>query len=104
MAAWLYSVARNEVRMRWRRGYYRHEVNAGDDSLPDAGQTNPIIDNIALAAAIKKLPPGYRKVFLLHDVEGYEHNEISGILGISDGSSKSQLHKPRMKLRKLLKK
>src|SRR2546430_6929102 len=43
MAAWLYSVARNEVRMRWRRGHYRHEVNAGDDSLPDVRQTNPII-------------------------------------------------------------
>jgi RNA polymerase sigma-70 factor (ECF subfamily) len=49
-----------------------------------------------------QLPPGYRAVFILHDVEGHEHEEIGRILGCSVGTSKSQLHKARMKLRGLL--
>jgi RNA polymerase sigma-70 factor (ECF subfamily) len=48
------------------------------------------------------LPPGYRAVFILHDVEGYEHGEIGLMLGCSVGTSKSQLHKARRKLRQLL--
>jgi RNA polymerase sigma-70 factor (ECF subfamily) len=52
---------------------------------------------------VADLPPGYRTIFVLHDVEGYEHNEIAGIVGCSIGNSKSQLHKARMKLRDLLK-
>jgi RNA polymerase sigma-70 factor, ECF subfamily len=61
------------------------------------------IDRLQLEHAIADLPPGYRAVFLLHDVEGYEHNEIARIVGCSIGNSKSQLHKARMKLRDLLK-
>ena len=61
------------------------------------------IDRLQLEHAIADLPPGYRAVFLLHDVEGYEHNEIARIVGCSIGNSKSQLHKARMKLRELLK-
>src|SRR5436305_5969649 len=57
-----------------------------------------------LEAAISKLPAGYRLVLLLHDVEGYEHAEIARIVGISAGTSKSHLHKARLKLRKLLSK
>jgi len=60
------------------------------------------IDSISLENAIKELPPGYRIIFVLHDVEGYEHNEIAEILGCSIGNSKSQLHKARIKLRTLL--
>ena len=52
---------------------------------------------------IESLPPGYRIIFVLHDVEGYEHNEIAEMMGCSIGNSKSQLHKARMKLRDLLK-
>jgi RNA polymerase sigma-70 factor (ECF subfamily) len=48
------------------------------------------------------LPPGYRSVFVLHDVEGYEHDEIASMMNISAGTSKSQLHKARLKLRQLL--
>jgi RNA polymerase sigma-70 factor (ECF subfamily) len=48
------------------------------------------------------LPPGYRAVFVLHDVEGHEHEEVARLLGCSVGTSKSQLHKARMKLRNLL--
>jgi RNA polymerase sigma-70 factor (ECF subfamily) len=60
------------------------------------------VDRIALDAAIAQLPPGYRSVFVLHDIEGYEHEEVAQLLGCSVGTSKSQLHKARMKLRGLL--
>jgi RNA polymerase sigma-70 factor, ECF subfamily len=60
------------------------------------------IDRLRLQTAIGKLPPGYRTIFVLHDVEGYEHNEIADMVGCSIGNSKSQLHKARMKLRELL--
>ena len=61
------------------------------------------IDRLQLQRAVDDLPPGYRTIFVLHDVEGYEHNEIAAIVGCSIGNSKSQLHKARMKLRDLLK-
>ena len=61
------------------------------------------IDRLQLQKAVESLPPGYRSIFVLHDVEGYEHNEIASIVGCSIGNSKSQLHKARMKLRDLLK-
>jgi RNA polymerase sigma-70 factor (ECF subfamily) len=60
------------------------------------------IDRVTLERAIEDLPPGYRIIFVLHDVEGYEHIEIAGLLGCSIGNSKSQLHKARTKLRGLL--
>jgi RNA polymerase sigma-70 factor (ECF subfamily) len=61
------------------------------------------IDRMQLQRAVDNLPPGYRMIFVLHDMEGYEHNEIAKIAGCSIGNSKSQLHKARMKLRDLLK-
>jgi RNA polymerase sigma-70 factor (ECF subfamily) len=71
-----------------------------------AGTDNPsrmsLIDQISLDRAIQQLAPGYRAVFILHDVEGYEHEQIGKILGCAVGTSKSQLHKARMKLRRLL--
>jgi RNA polymerase sigma-70 factor, ECF subfamily len=60
------------------------------------------IDRITLSRAIEALPPGYRAVLVLHDIEGYEHNEIAQILNCSVGNSKSQLHKARLKLREVL--
>ena len=63
----------------------------------------PVLDRISLDRAIAKLPPGYRSVFVLHDVEGHEHEDIARMLGVAVGTSKSQLHKARMKLRRLLK-
>ena len=71
----------------------------GADDLALAGS----IDRLQLQKAVDDLPPGYRTIFVLHDVEGYEHNEIATIVGCSIGNSKSQLHKARMKLRDLLK-
>jgi RNA polymerase sigma-70 factor (ECF subfamily) len=61
------------------------------------------IDRLQLQNAVDRLPPGYRAIFVLHDVEGYEHNEIATMVGCSIGNSKSQLHKARMKLREFLK-
>jgi RNA polymerase sigma-70 factor, ECF subfamily len=61
------------------------------------------IDRVNLQRSIEMLSPGYRLVFVLHDIEGYEHNEIAQMMGCSVGNSKSQLHKARMKLRELLK-
>ena len=60
------------------------------------------VDRVTLEKSIAELPKGYRMIFLLHDVEGYEHNEIAGLVGCSIGNSKSQLHKARMKLRGIL--
>ena len=71
----------------------------GADDVALAGS----IDRLQLQKAVESLPPGYRTIFVLHDVEGYEHNEIAGLVGCSIGNSKSQLHKARMKLRDLLK-
>ncbi len=55
-----------------------------------------------LSRAIERLPDGYKKMFILHDVEGYEHHEIAEILGCSTGNSKSQLYKARQRFRELL--
>jgi RNA polymerase sigma-70 factor (ECF subfamily) len=71
----------------------------GADDLALSGS----IDRLQLQRAVESLPPGYRMIFVLHDVEGYEHNEIATLVGCSIGNSKSQLHKARMKLRDLLK-
>ena len=66
----------------------------GADDLQLSGS----IDRLQLQRAVDRLPPGYRHGFVLHDVEGFEHNEIAGMVGCSIGNSKSQLHKARMKL------
>ena len=72
----------------------------------DFGSRDPVlagsVDRVALERAVAALPPGYRMVFVLHDVEGYEHNEIAIMLDCSIGNSKSQLHKARLRLRELL--
>ena len=74
----------------------KRDIGARDDML--AGS----IDRVNLERAIESLPPGYRIIFVLHDVEGYEHNEIAEMVGCSIGNSKSQLHKARLKLREFL--
>jgi RNA polymerase sigma-70 factor, ECF subfamily len=61
-----------------------------------------VVDRINLKRCIAQLPAGYRLIFVLHDIQGYQHNEIAEILGRSVGDSKSQLHKARMRLRELL--
>ena len=61
-----------------------------------------VVDRINLKRCIAQLPVGYRLIFVLHDIQGYQHNEIAEMLGRSVGDSKSQLHKARMRLRELL--
>ena len=79
-----------------QEGSRRHDVSTRDNVL--AGS----IDRVVLERSIESLAPGYRVTFVLHDIEGYEHKEIAGMMGCSTGNSKSQLHKARMKLRNLL--
>ena len=108
-STWLHRLTVNQVLMHFRRRSVKSEKTSEDGEMPDqvvSGTENPdkmpVVDRIALNNAIAELPNGYRNVFLLHDVEGYEHEEIARIMGISVGTSKSQLHKARLKLRGLL--
>jgi len=66
------------------------------------GRLLETVNRISLERAIEQLPPGFKAVLILHDIEGYEHVEISELLGCSIGTSKSQLHKARLKMRELL--
>jgi RNA polymerase sigma-70 factor (ECF subfamily) len=103
---WLYRLTTNAVLMHFRKLAARPETMVDDtDTVVGATQhhnNSSVIDRIALDEALQQLSPGYRAVFILHDMEGYEHNQISKILGCAVGTSKSQLHKARMKLRSLL--
>jgi RNA polymerase sigma-70 factor (ECF subfamily) len=106
---WLHRLTVNQVLMHFRKRSVRSELTTDDGEIPDSvdpdtvnPESMPIVDRIGLEIAISQLPPGYRAVFVLHDVEGYEHEEIARILGCSAGTSKSQLHKARLKLRRLL--
>ena len=106
---WLHRLTVNQVLMHFRRRSVKNEKTSEDGEIPEQivpGTENqakmPVLDRIALTRAIEQLPPGYKSAFVLHDVEGYEHEEVARILGISVGTSKSQLHKARLKLRGLL--
>jgi len=106
---WLHRLTVNQVLMHFRKRNVKLEQTTDDGETPIqivVGTANPnqmpVVDRIALDKAIAQLPPGYRTVFTLHDIEGHEHEEISRMLGCSVGTSKSQLHKARMKLRMLL--
>jgi RNA polymerase sigma-70 factor (ECF subfamily) len=106
---WLHRMTVNQVLMHFRRRKSRPEYTTTDGESPVQivqGTQNqnkmPVVDKIILENAITKLAPGYRAVFVLHDVEGHEHREIADMLGISEGTSKSQLHKARLKLRDLI--
>ncbi len=107
---WLHKMTVNEVLMHFRKRRVRLEQTSEDGAMPveiTAGTQNPdrmpVVDRIALLDAIRRLSPGYRAVFILHDIAGYEHNEIGKMLGCAVGTSKSQLHKARLKLRRFLK-
>lgn len=106
---WLHRLTTNAVLMHFRKIAARPEQTTEDAEAWNgfAGVTqnhnsNSLIDRIALEKAIRQLPPGYRAVLILHDMEGYEHHQIGKMLGCAVGTSKSQLHKARMKLRRLL--
>jgi RNA polymerase sigma-70 factor (ECF subfamily) len=113
-STWLHRMAVNVVLMQLRKKGLPEvsldemlEPQYEDGPKRDIGARDNVlagsIDRVNLERAIAELPPGYRIVFMLHDVEGYEHNEIAEMMGCSIGNSKSQLHKARLKLRDLLK-
>ena len=113
-STWLHRLSVNVVLMHLRKKSLpvvslEETTQGGEDDTPkkDFGAEDLAlagsIDRLQLQKAVDDLPPGYRTIFVLHDVEGYEHNEIATIVGCSIGNSKSQLHKARMKLRDLLK-
>jgi len=106
---WLHRLTVNHVLMYFRKTRRRIEQLTEDGEMPELPVKNrsvltrmPLLDRLALDEAIVQLSPGYRAVFLLHDVEGLQHTEIAQILGCSVGTSKSQLHKARLKMRCLL--
>jgi RNA polymerase sigma-70 factor (ECF subfamily) len=112
-SSWLYKLTTNLVLMRFRKKVSQSEsldeISANAESgetISELGQPDlylsGLFDRINLQAAINLLPAGCKTTFILHDVEGYEHKEIAGILGCSVGNSKSQLHRARKRLRKLL--
>jgi RNA polymerase sigma-70 factor (ECF subfamily) len=113
LSTWLYRVAVNTVLMHFRK-----------KSLPEVSLDNPrsdqngkatvrefrskdlclagCVDRITLRRVLEQLPDGYRTIFLLHEVDGYEHQEIAALLGCSIGNSKSQLHKARQQIKRAL--
>jgi RNA polymerase sigma-70 factor (ECF subfamily) len=111
-STWLYRVAVNTVLMELRKKHPRQvsldEPVQTDSSCVqrDVGRSDldleGSVDRIALDRAIQELPEGCRRIFLLHEVEGYEHHEIAKLLRCSVGNSKSQLHKARLKMQDLL--
>ena len=113
-STWLHRLSVNVVLMRLRKKTLPQTsldepADADDESSGpkrDVGAEDPLIegsvDRVHLERAVAELPPGYRMVFLLHDVQGYEHNEIARIMECSIGNSKSQLHKARTRLREIL--
>src|SRR6516164_5493917 len=112
LSTWLYRIAVNTVLMHFRKKALRQisldepynqdaktvrrEYGSRDDRLTGS------VDRIALARAIRELPDGYRTIFLMHEVEGYEHQEIAELLDCSVGNSKSQLHKAKLRIREIL--
>jgi len=113
-STWLHRLSVNVVLMKLRKKTLS-ETSLEETTEPDEETGGPrkeiggpdlllsgSVDRVNLGRAIGQLPPGYKQVFVLHDVQGYEHNEIAEIMGCSIGNSKSQLHKARMRLRELL--
>jgi len=113
-STWLHRLSVNVVLMKLRKKTLP-ETSLEETTEPDEETGGPrrdiggpdvlltgSIDRVNLERAVEQLPPGYKTVFVLHDVQGYEHNEIAEIMGCSIGNSKSQLHKARMRLRELL--
>jgi RNA polymerase sigma-70 factor (ECF subfamily) len=107
LGTWLYRLAVNQCldRMRSRAGREAKATDSLDEpnaTWQPAGPADRPAERMDLKRAIARLPEGSRSVFVLHDVEGLEHQEIGRLLGISEGTSKSQLHKARLRLREML--
>jgi RNA polymerase sigma-70 factor (ECF subfamily) len=111
-STWIHRVTVNTVLMHFRRKGKRHvsldhpHPQESDRPKPEYGRVDERLaacaDRLALVRAIKELPLGYRTIFILHQVKGYEHQEIARRLHCSIGNSKSQLHKAKLRLREQL--
>ncbi len=112
-STWLHRLSVNVVLMHLRRkGLPEVSLEETTEPAQEDGPKRDVggpdmaligsVDRVNLERAIGRLPPGYRTIFVLHDMEGYEHNEIAQMMSCSIGNSKSQLHKARMRLRDLL--
>ncbi len=110
LGTWLYRLATNlcldHVRSRQARaGKLTNSLDDPDAGVPPVTAREPVdlvVNRVDLERAIAELPPSYRAAFILHDVEGFEHREVAGLLDIAEGSSKSLVHKARLRLRTLL--
>lgn len=111
LGTWLFRMATNVCLdyLRSRSNKNAQLTSEFDEAVsPDelmSGSSGPVVgvvDRLDLERALADLPPGCRAVFVLHDVEGFEHKEIAGLLGVAEGTSKSQLHKARLRLRRSL--
>ena len=107
---WLHRLTVNVV-LNARKSEGRHqarfeeqdEEGGGIDALPGVvGMPLAPGDLLDLEHAMTRLPPGAKRVFVLHDVEGYKHEEIAGMLGVTTGATKAQLHRARLLLREAL--
>lgn len=111
-STWLYRVTVNTVLMHFRKKNLCHlsldePVNhASGARVREYGKVDDelvgVVDRITVSRAMKELPSGYRTVFVLHEVNGYEHHDIARLLRCSIGTSKSQLHKAKARIRELL--
>ena len=105
---WLHRLTVNCVLMHFRRPSRREQVFTDlENVIPIVPRLStplpgPLTDRIAFRSAVARLPKGCRTVFVLFDLAGYEHEEIAKLLGCTAGTSKSQLHRARLKLRKIL--
>ncbi len=106
LGTWLFRLATNQcldyLRSRGARLAQLTETFDEEPVSAATGTMRSVVDRVDLERALATLPAGCRTVFVLHDVEGLEHREIGELLGISDGTSKSQLHKARLRLRAML--
>jgi len=113
-STWLHRMSINIVLMRFRK---KPKGEASLDAMLDPEQEScappkefggpdlrlsGVVDRVTLQAAINALAPGYRAMFILHDIQGYKHEEIARMFGCTSGNSKSQTHKARIQLRELL--
>ncbi len=112
-STWVYRIAVNTVLMKLRRRKGPPALSLDEPASPESPSLRRevstedlrlagVVDRISLRRAVAKLPEGCRQIFALHEVEGYQHHEIAGMLSCSVGNSKSQLHKAKAKLRDLL--
>ncbi|HVF39780.1 MAG TPA: RNA polymerase sigma factor [Gemmatimonadaceae bacterium] len=102
LRTWLTAILINCIRERWREGRGEVPLDLVSETTLSILVNTTTVDPVDLERAIAELPPGFRQVLVLHDVEGFHHGEIATMLGIAAGTSKSQLARARHRMRELL--